>query len=365
MCICICICICICARTGEVFAWGCPDDGALGLGAREHAQLPRFVGSSVEFGARAVQAAAGFHHACVVTEDGALCTWGRGASGQLGRRCDQASERRPTRLVQDVFAGAAVLQVACGWNHTIVVSSEGLVFTCGSNEHGQLGHGDTEAACAFARIHPASFGGARIVVAAGGATHSVVACSKGLVFTWGCGAAGRLGHGNETDRLAPAVLQSELLGPAARISAGGGHNVAVSKHGSLVVWGWGSYGQLGVGDTSNRLEPTRIDTDKIFGAKVLTAACGYIHTLAVTQNGALWAWGYGEKGVLGLGMTKSRRLPMRVDPKHFGHSKIVDAGGGYAHSMALTETGTLFTWGRYSDHKFLPPVSRHCIRVRC
>jgi hypothetical protein len=47
--------------------------------------------------------------------------------------------------------------------------------------------------------------------------------------------------------------------------------------------------------------------------KVLAAAAGAFHSAAVTASGALWTWGLGRGGRLGLGDVRRRVVPTRVD----------------------------------------------------
>ena len=89
--------------------------------------------------------------------------------------------------------------VACGGNHTVAVTGSGFVWTCGYNAYGQLGHRDRFNRRVFTLVHPLKFFQAKIVVAAGGAFHSVVATEEGEVFTWGGGACGRLGHNDDRE----------------------------------------------------------------------------------------------------------------------------------------------------------------------
>jgi hypothetical protein len=84
---------------------------------------------------------------------------------------------------------------------------------------------------------------------------------------------------------------------------------------TLWVWGEGSYGRLGLGDTKKRLVQTLLGAEEVFGeSKVRTVACGRDHEL--------WAWGRGAQGRLGLNDGQDRLVPMRVDPQHFAHAPI-------------------------------------------
>ena len=92
-------------------------------------------------------------------------------------------------------------------------------------------------------------------------------------------------------------------------AAGGLHSAAVGEDGSLFVWGSGESGQLGTGDTANRLAPTRIAG---LPAPVRQVAAGHGHTGIVTEAGDLLMCGWGEYGQLGLGDKENRATPALV-----------------------------------------------------
>ena len=116
------------------------------------------------------------------------------------------------------------------------------------------------------------------------------------------------------------------------------------------------HGHLGLGDELNRLSLTLVVLDE---SMVRMAACGDHHTLAVTEEGTLFSWGSGSgmnastatstAGVLGHNDNNDRLIPTRVDPQHFDCAKIVTAAAGTFHSTAVTEDGALYTWGAAFD----------------
>ena len=81
----------------------------------------------------------------------------------------------------------------------------GHAWTCGNNSYSQLGVGDSTDRLVFTQVDAGQLGGARIVMAACGALHSVVVAAEGHVRTSGCGDYGCLGHNDEQDRLVPTV----------------------------------------------------------------------------------------------------------------------------------------------------------------
>ena len=337
------------AEDGALHACGRGDFGQLGLNSREHRLQPaRVGGAELPGGAPVVLVAAGGSHWAAVLEDGAVLTCGANDCGELGHG-DTQDRLQPARLELPVFGGARVVLVACGGHHTLAVTGGGRVYSCGGNHEGQLGHGTTTSSQVFTLVDAAHFEGASIVMAACGSDHSVAATAEGDVFTWGAGKYGRLGHNDEQHRLAPEKLGRWQFGggKVVLVAAGFGHTVALTEDGVLWVWGRGIFGQLGLGDTNNRLVPTRLGAGEVFGGSLVRmAACGYFHTLVVTVAGSVWAWGEGDGGKLGLNDEQKRLTPMLVGPEHFAGASVATVAGGYDHSAAVTEGGALYTWGQ-------------------
>jgi alpha-tubulin suppressor-like RCC1 family protein len=94
----------------------------------------------------------------------------------------------------------------------------------------------------------------------------------------------------------------------AAVACGSDHTVALRKDGTLWAWGGNDAGQLGLGNTTTRLTPTRVGNATGWAS----VSCGDGDTLAVRTNGTLWAWGFNGNGELGLGDTKERLTPAEV-----------------------------------------------------
>ena len=89
------------------------------------------------------------------------------------------------------------------------------------------------------------------------------------------------------------------------------HTVALTEEGHCFTWGWNWCGQLGTGGTGNRYTPFRVDLD---GQKVVAIAAGYEHTAVVTSSAQAWAWGSNTYGQLGAGkLPRNDLLPVRMN----------------------------------------------------
>jgi len=184
---------------------------------------------------------------------------------------------------------------------------------------------------------------------------------NGNVHTWGMGysqtmmSGGWLGHGemvNGVDRPLKVESLVEDQCTASQISIGLGHMNVLTTEGEFLNCGCGSHGRLGNGeastmqsylDTVDMLEAMNLDIAKI--------SSGNEFSMAMTEDGELWGWGRNEKSQLGVGGGMSidqfamESMPMRVEGQIEG-KKIVDVSAGYEHTAAVTEDGELFFWGR-------------------
>lgn len=140
--------------------------------------------------------------------------------------------------------------------------------------------------------------------------------------------------------LACLLLTSALLYPSAlaasepqRISGGELHSLAVLNDGTLWAWGGNQYGQIGDGTTETRYLPVQIMD------QVQSASAGGRHSIALKNDGTLWAWGCNDGGRLGDGTTLDRAEPVKI------MDDVAAIAGGWAHSLAVKTDGTLWAWG--------------------
>ena len=332
---------------GQLYVWGVSNTEQIG----HYGPCLRPVRLLVVGDTRFVMISSGFKHYAALAEDGTVWTWGKGRYGVLGH-CDGADRSTPTRLNKNAFGGSEAVMVACGWNHTMVVTVDGRLWTFGRGREGQVGHGNTDHVlvprnvCAFDEV--------KIAMVAGGRYHSIAATAEGDVFTWGWGQYGELGHNEEDEfdeKLSPAMLDRALFrgSRVLFVAAGENNSAVVTEEGLLFVWGYGLYGQLGLGDNENKMIPMCMGKEAFNGTRVLMVSCSTYRSLAVTEEGGLWSWGRGSEGSLGHNDELDRLIPTRVDPQYFDGAKIVTAAAGSHVLTAVTEDGALYSWGKARD----------------
>ena len=133
----------------------------------------------------------------------------------------------------------------------------------------------------------------------------------------------------------------------ASISAGLDYSMAVTSDGTLYAWGYNVDGQLGIAQTDSTNadgQPYQSVPVKVMD-NVSKVACGSrYHALALTTDGDLYAWGRADVGSVGTREVDDEENMIQVQPLKI-MSDVKDIAAGSAHSLALKNDGTLYTWG--------------------
>ena len=194
---------------------------------------------------------------------------------------------------------------------------------------------------------------------AGGRFFSVALECNGTVWTWGDNTYGQLGDGTTTDRTHPVEVTNLLtagppygppyvkgyLSNVVAVAGGDYHTLALLLNGTILAWGSDSHGQLGNYSTTDSHRPIQVVGPTGVGAlsNVVALAGGWDHSVALLNDGSVWAWGDNSFAEIGDGTLTDRHAPVQVS----GLSNIVAIAGGSQcyHHLALQSNGNLWQWG--------------------
>ncbi|TNN73728.1 X-linked retinitis pigmentosa GTPase regulator [Liparis tanakae] len=203
--------------------WGDNTEGQIGLGKESHAAAPQ----EVSVGRPVGWVSCGYYHSALVTVDGALYTFGERDSGKLGLATEQLPRHRVPQLVKSLKE--PVTQVACGGGHTVALTEDD-VFTFGLGQFGQLGHGTFSFESRLPRAVE-HFKKGRVCHVACGENHTAVITDGGLLYTFGDGRHGKLGLGEEnfTNQFKPTLCPRFLNYDVQEAACGGCHMVVLAR----------------------------------------------------------------------------------------------------------------------------------------
>ena len=262
-----------------------------------------------------------------VGTDGDLYRWRPGRLGGLWNLGEPAGQRPAAERL-----GVANVRQ---WDGGVyAVDGDGAVWTWGEKAHGVLGL-DSSVSVAL----PTRIPGLENVLHLSEGRGGVLAVTRdGSVWAWGSNKDGRLGVGDTRPRPRPVRVPG-LSNIRTVVRDDGAAWYAIDGSGRLYSWGPNIFGRLGVGDEGERLSPTLVEgvppVDHMAMLTMWSAS-------AVTTDGELWSWGGNTAGELGVGSRNELVLrPKRVQ----GLSGVTAT---YKHSymrLALTSTGHIFRWG--------------------
>ena len=256
-----------------------------------------------------------------------------------------------------LLSGSAIgADLSAGWTHSAFVV-DGVVWTCGDNVYGQLGQPDVGRS-----LKPLPVSGLKDVVAVSASWHTLAVTTAGDVYAWGRNTYGQLGNGTfGIDAIEERPIRVANLAEVVAVAAGWDHSLALTRDGSVYAWGSRSHGQ--VGDGVRKTGSPLASPVKISGLpKILAIAAGGHHSLALSEDGTVYAWGSNWNGQLGngkIGKETHSAVPRPViSPGGDGVLKGARgiAAGGH-HSVAVTTDGQVLAWG-YNGTGQIPASSR-------
>ncbi|XP_010547681.1 PREDICTED: ultraviolet-B receptor UVR8 [Tarenaya hassleriana] len=319
-----------------VCSWGRGEDGQLGHGDAEDRPSPTQLSALDEH--QVVSVTCGADHTIAYSESQKeVYSWGWGDFGRLGH--GNSSDLFTPQPIKALH-GIRIKQIACEDSHCLAVTMEGEVQSWGRNQNGQLGLGGTEDSLVPQKIQ--AFEGVRIKMVAAGAEHTAAVTEDGDLYGWGWGRYGNLGLGDRNDRWVPEKVTSAGGERMAMVACGWRHTISVSFSGALYTYGWSKYGQLGHGDFEDHLVPCKLEA--LSNCFISQISGGWRHTMALTSDGKLYGWGWNKFGQVGVSDNVDHCSPVQV--RFPNDQRVVQVSCGWRHTLAATERNNVFSWGR-------------------
>ncbi|KAG0492811.1 hypothetical protein HPP92_006209 [Vanilla planifolia] len=316
---------------GRVYAFGKDTFGEAEYGGNgsKFITRPQLVESLKEI--YVVQATIGHFFSAVLSREGKVYTISWGVDETLGHQTDPIDVR--PHLLRGALENIPIVQIAAGYCYLLALACEpsGMsVYSVGCGLGGKLGHGsktDERHPRLIERLKALEL---QPVEVAAGAWHAAVVGRDGRVCTWGWGRYGCLGHGDEDCQSVPKVVESLSNVKAVHVATGDYTTFVISVEGDVYSFGCGESSSLGhstgldgeENTSRNVLSPKLVTSLKCINERVVQISltnCIYwnAHTFALTDSGALYAFGAGDKGQLGtepIDLDRSERAnPERVD----------------------------------------------------
>jgi alpha-tubulin suppressor-like RCC1 family protein len=314
-------------KSGAVEGWGSDGFGELGNGLELKEQIEPALATGIT---DATAVSAGHKFSLALLKNGTVLAWGDNKYGQLG-----TGNMEFTTVPRPVAGLSGVKQVSAGFFHSLALLENGTVMAWGNGFYGNLGNGTTESSDVPVPVK----GLTNVVQVDAGCIHSIALRSDGTVWSFGGNEYAQLGHGAKNTRRTDVPEPVIGLSGVKAISAGLFYNLALLNNGTVMAWGYNHTGQLGNGTANVGPNGTPTPVTGLTEVVSLAAAQGSMnvprtseHSLALTKNGAVYAWGGNEFGQLGIGTTETALVPTPVVGLNEGVKAI--SSGGF-HSLAI------------------------------
>ena len=211
-----------------------------------------------------------------------------------------------------------------GGANVLAIKNQGRVFGWGHDQYSQVGDESTS----YAKVLPVDvtlfimlYDGETFIDVKAGYYHSMVLTSNGRLFTWGYNYYGELGIGNQTIVSTPIEVTNHFnLNTGEKIiaiSASQTNSMALTSEGRVFGFGSNAYGQVSASAPNPCTSPYEISSAFFLmpDEEVLNISAGEMSVSILTNRGRLFTWGYNGQGQLADGTTINRSYPLAVtDP---------------------------------------------------
>jgi alpha-tubulin suppressor-like RCC1 family protein/tRNA A-37 threonylcarbamoyl transferase component Bud32 len=293
------------------------------------------------------------YNVLIVTKDDKTYAFGNNTNNQLGFGHNRVVNR--IQIVQKL-CDQQIIDFANSVYHCIARNSSGKVYCWGYNECGELGIGSQDVAY-HKPILNQYFNNEFVIDISCGAGHSLVLTNCGEVYAWGWNRDGQIGIGCNDNQLIPIKVKGFNNARVVMISCGACHSMALTECGHVYSWGYNYSGQLGIGNTVHSNEPkfvAVIDENKcnVFIEKI---SCGSAHSLLLSSDGYIYVFGRNKYGELGNQKEENELSPYRIKIE----TKFIDISSHWTEdidiSLALSQNGIYYNWGKCGEEIIRTP----------
>lgn len=328
------------ADDGVVFSFGWNFRGQTGLNTTIGDTLVATpIDGSNLTGKTMTQIAAGLFHSLLLASDGTVFSMGDNSSGRTGLNTNSGETLVATPIDATNLAGKTIKQIAAGHTHSLLLASDGTVFSFGFNGNGQTGLNASGGSTLIATpIDATNLAGKTIKQIAAGDSHSLLLADDGTVFSFGLNLDGATGLNTSTGStlIATPIDATNLSGKAIKqVAAGTSLSLLLAEDGT--VFSFGSNLATGLNTMAgNTLIATPIDATNLAGKTVTHLAAGNMHSLLLTDDGTVLSFGNNGDGLTGQNTTNDfTMIATPIDTTNLGNKLVTHISAGTGHSLLL------------------------------
>ena len=267
------------------------------------------------------------------------------------------------------------IDIDVGTNHSGLVTGNGHVYMFGTSVYGEMGLGEDIKSFSLSSVFGSSASSfnkeniynkptkieslSNIIKISCGGRHTACIDDKGKLYTWGwggnnyiTGAVGGLGHGNKKSYSKPKqvkLLENEFI---IDVSCGEKHTLCLTNDGKVYAFGEGEHGRLGTGHTSDSKKPQILKFFKDIPLKNVYASKEYSYGL--NNDGIPFGWGRNDRSQMGQSYSLAMDM-YSCDPTPciLNITNVIDMSLSHGDILAVDKDGNIYNWG---DRVYLEPT---------
>jgi alpha-tubulin suppressor-like RCC1 family protein len=244
-------------------------------------------------------------------------------------------------------------------SNLFIITNDDKVFVFGNNDYGDLGFGNLSYGnnnkTKLTLNEELSY--KQFIDFKHSLYHITARTIDGEVYCWGCNENGVLGNGKNDSLIYKPELNQYLIDKQIiDICCGSRHTLVLTDCGEVYAWGYNEFGQIGNERRGrNECQSIPIKVSDFNDEKVIQISCGFHHSIALTENGHVFSWGRNNFGQLCLNNTFEANKPSIASiSKKIPIKKI---SCGHSHSLLLSSDGNIFCFGNNEvDNKISPKI---------
>jgi len=328
---------------GNMYAWGTNLRWQFGNGTDKESAVPVYVPTPA--GVKFTKIGAGSSSGVALGSDGKTYQWGnKHFAGGPGSS--------PVPEAVNTPVGVTFTDVSSRGSFALAQGSDGNTYAWGTESNGELGigtdivegNGPGVSTVSPTKVHAPT--GVTFTKVSAGSGYALALGDDGYVYSWGSNWAGQLGEGTNIPSNVPTRVHTPAGVSFVGLSAGHGHSLAVTADGEVWAWGENVAGELGNGTSRNRFtEPVKVHSPA--GVKFRTVTTTRIGlggtSVGITADGDLYGWGSGAMGQLGDEDVWESVIPRKIPAPPGVTFTSVDAGASYL--VAIGSDGRTYSWG--------------------
>ena len=277
---------------------------------------------------------AGWEHNIVITRSGKVYSFGHNQFLQCGYPNIKGAESiKNPKNISKINNDIRAISASCGNEHSLILSNEHIVYSFGNNEDGILGinlnlaniNSKEKKLLNTYKLNKVDFGEYtnKIIEISSGTAHNLALTYDGKIFSWGSCQGGQLGLSLEELESFPEFKNNFFINSPinipfsdnpdvniVKICCGEAHSIALTNEGNVYSWGFGSNGQLGLGFCEDSFEPGEGLKNSIiykpqiikslYKEKICDIKCGKTFSMFIDEKGELYASGVNDLNQLGI-----------------------------------------------------------------